>query len=175
MENWLFSYERVTESFIHNNTDLFRYKINGLLNSEQHTTFIFTISFYGRNCRVVCKYPVLNYFTAIMIESLNYSLNQFVWAPWFHLFLLGKQSVNIVLKMFISSYWNPAADLWCDCRLACCIEQPRSVFNCSVCSLTELNDYYYYKSSKWMLHTGGGWGETPPHDCKALWVYSNTQ
>ncbi len=26
--------------------------------------------------------------------------------------------------------------------------------------------------------TGGGWGETPPpppHDCKALWVYSNTQ
>ncbi len=27
-----------------------------------------------------------------------------------------------------------------------------------------------------MLHTGGGWGETPPpHDCKALWVYSNTQ
>ncbi len=31
-------------------------------------------------------------------------------------------------------------------------------------------------SSKWMLHTGGGWGETPPpHDCKALWVYGNTQ
>ncbi len=30
-------------------------------------------------------------------------------------------------------------------------------------------------SSKWMLHTGGGWGETPPHDCKALWVYNNTQ
>ncbi len=29
--------------------------------------------------------------------------------------------------------------------------------------------------SKWMLHTGGGWGETPPHDCKALWVYNNTQ
>ncbi len=26
-----------------------------------------------------------------------------------------------------------------------------------------------------MLHTGGGWGETPPHDCKALWVYNNTQ
>ncbi len=27
-----------------------------------------------------------------------------------------------------------------------------------------------------MLHTGGGWGETPtPHDCKALWVYSYTQ
>ncbi len=30
-------------------------------------------------------------------------------------------------------------------------------------------------SSKWILHTGGGWGETNPHDCKALWVYSNTQ
>ncbi len=30
-------------------------------------------------------------------------------------------------------------------------------------------------SSKWMLHTGGGWGETPPHDCKAPWVYNNTQ
>ncbi len=30
-------------------------------------------------------------------------------------------------------------------------------------------------SSKWMLHISGGWGETPPHDCKALWVYSNTQ
>ncbi len=33
-------------------------------------------------------------------------------------------------------------------------------------------------SSKWMLHTGGGSGESPPphpHDCKALWVYSNTQ
>ncbi len=23
--------------------------------------------------------------------------------------------------------------------------------------------YIYIKSSKWMLHTGGGWGETPPH------------
>ncbi len=33
-----------------------------------------------------------------------------------------------------------------------------------------------FASSKWMLHTGGGWGETPPpHDCKALWVYNNTQ
>ncbi len=30
-------------------------------------------------------------------------------------------------------------------------------------------------SSKWMLHTGGGWGETPPHDCKALWVCSYIQ
>ncbi len=30
-------------------------------------------------------------------------------------------------------------------------------------------------SSKWMLHTGGGWRETPSYDCKALWVYSNTQ
>ncbi len=29
--------------------------------------------------------------------------------------------------------------------------------------------------SKWMLHTGGGWGEPPPHDCKVLWVYNNTQ
>ncbi len=28
-------------------------------------------------------------------------------------------------------------------------------------------------SSKWMLHIGGGWGETTPLDCKALWVYSN--
>ncbi len=29
--------------------------------------------------------------------------------------------------------------------------------------------------TKWMLHTGGGWGETPPHDCKAHWVYNNIQ
>ncbi len=28
--------------------------------------------------------------------------------------------------------------------------------------------YCMYKSYE-------GWGETPPHDCKALWVYSNTQ
>ncbi len=27
----------------------------------------------------------------------------------------------------------------------------------------------------WQPHSGGGWGETPPHDCKALWVYNNTQ
>ncbi len=36
-------------------------------------------------------------------------------------------------------------------------------------------------SSMWMLHTGGGWGETPPpththtHDCKALWVEMGTE
>ncbi len=29
-----------------------------------------------------------------------------------------------------------------------------------------------FASSKWMLHTGAGWGETPP---PPLWVYSNTQ
>ncbi len=32
---------------------------------------------------------------------------------------------------------------------------------------TTLRSYYIFY--------GGGWGETPPHDCKALWVYNNTQ
>ncbi len=28
-------------------------------------------------------------------------------------------------------------------------------------------------SFTWMLHTGGGWGETSPYDYEALWVYIN--
>uniref|UniRef100_A0A672LT89 Kinesin-like protein n=1 Tax=Sinocyclocheilus grahami TaxID=75366 RepID=A0A672LT89_SINGR len=40
-----------------------------------------------------------------------------------------------------------------------CIEQPRSVFNCSVCSFTDLNDFYYYKKSK------RRWGSVPWWAC----------
>ncbi len=40
------------------------------------------------------------------------------------------------------------SNLWCDCLSALCIELPRSVFNCNVCPLTELNYFYHYKKSK---------------------------
>ncbi len=38
------------------------------------------------------------------------------------------------------------SDLWCDCRSFDVLHWAAAFsFNCSVCSLTELNDFYYYK------------------------------
>ncbi len=46
---------------------------------------------------------------------------------------------------------------------------------CSAFIPSKVHTHSSEHTSKWMLHTGGGWGETPLYDCKALWVYSNTQ
>ncbi len=64
------------------------------------------------------------------------------------------QSAQLTLLTWMKS------NLWCDCRSARCIELPCSVFNCSVCSLTELNYFYYYKKIK---NDGGGrWASDIP-------------
>ncbi len=77
-----------------------------------------------------------------------------LWLYPLHLWLVCGERIHLIGSMTLSSP-PVAGEWWAQWR------------RCPVAAVA---------SSKWMLHTGGGWGETPPpHDCKVLWVYNNTQ